>query len=433
MPSSLVAVKFSDFSIDRLTRLKKYKYTTVFKLGNSLIVELASSEICVTKLSKELGCKEEKISIATDSQKLAFETAVEKRLSQSIGEQSWIRGNPSLGPSLTSSPKPKVEKVDDKQNVKVQQGCQTTVEEKESKMSSEQSSNQKVIFEIPVIDTSSNEALENSIIAIELAKEFEMFSEQKLIFQILVKSKMTNLFRSLSAEQRKDINSFVAFLRECFGDATGHAAWERYRNIKQGPNESPLLLFQRVKNSYYGIRGKTCPEKVPDQDQLEITETFVSAIKDGKVQCLLRQNSDSIDFDKLGLTARNYAKALNVEVTWSVNQIDSKIDKLAETVQVLTLERNTFRNRERSFSRDQPFRSSSRGRTPSRDRRYDRGYSKERRREKSSHDERERPRSGCFRCGLVNHKASNCWASKERVDSFRMKVQEYAELSDEES
>ena len=426
----LVAIRYDAFDIHRLNRLTKYKRTNLFKYKESLIVDLV--EIDIKTLGKELGCGVDKIFIATDSQVLAYETAVEKRLNQSIGEQSWIRAQVNLGSHSTSSPKPKVEKVDSKQNKQVQTVCQSKVGKTDISMSSD-NTNQKVIFEIPVIDTSSNEALENSIIAIELAKEFEMFSEQKLIFQILVKSKMTNLFRSLSAEQRKDINSFVAFLRECFGDATGHAAWERYRNIKQGPNESPLLLFQRVKNSYYGIRGKTCPEKVPDQDQLEITETFVSAIKDGKVQCLLRQNSDSIDFDKLGLTARNYAKALNVEVTWSVNQIDSKIDKLAETVQVLALERNTFRNRERNISRDQRFRSSYRGRTPSRDRRYDRGYSKERRREKSSHDERERPRSGCFRCGLVNHKASNCWASKERVDSFRMKVQEYAELSDEES
>ena len=440
---TLVTVKYTDFEIDRLNRLKKYKLT-LLKLGTSLIVEL--NEFTVKQLAKELGCQLEKISVATDRQTLAFENAVEKRLNQVIGEKSLVRNQASSGPVLTSSPKPEIsgETKIVEQTVKLSPEISLESVKTVGKMSAQtENTSSKLTFEIPVVDVSSNDALENSIVAILLAKEFNLFSEEKLIYQILVKSKMTNLFMSLSTVQRQEIESFVAFLREAFGDSTGHAAWERYRNIKQGPNESALLLFQRVKNSYYGIRGKPCPEKVPEEDQLEISETFVRAIKNAKVQCLLRQNSDSIKFEKLGLTARNYAKALSVEEVCSVNQIDSRIDKLTEAVQVMTLERSAdSRNRDYSRGRDSRYRDisprdhrSSRYRDSSRgrDSRYERrGSSRGQTPARSRGPDDRAQKKICYRCGGYNHVVAQCYASRSRVDAFRFKVNQCAAESDPE-
>lgn len=134
---------------------------------------------------------------------------------------------------------------------------------------------------IPVFDDV--ERLEQYLSELEGYSELINIEHSNLIGYSLLKSKKTDLLSSLNTQQRTNLDDFARFLRATYGNDPDTKRFE-FQNLTQKPDEEYGSFFNRLKSSYFAIRGLKPPNTITSEDAADLRYHFISRIRNPEVR-----------------------------------------------------------------------------------------------------------------------------------------------------
>ena len=185
-----------------------------------------------------------------------------------------------------------------------------------------------------------------------------------IINSSLVKSQRTEIYVELPSGADSDITKFADYIQQAYG-LSKVAKRRALNNIKQHEDESPHAFLSRVVNTYFETRNenrKTLAQCEADSNtKFDIMALYLKGLNNAKVRVALKQKLGELTLAKVAEQTRNIIDALSDEtvnntavnlVVSSNNQINTKVDALAEKLNALNVNMTKFK--EESKNRNRP-------------------------------------------------------------------------------
>lgn len=174
-------------------------------------------------------------------------------------------------------------------------------------------------------DKGDPESLEIFLKDLQVTKDLKIIEDDKcLIWASLKNSEKTEIYSSLTEEETKNVDKFIAFLRANYGPSLTRQLLD-VKNLQQKSDESAPAFKARLERIYFRARSKMVPATIDDATATELRLVYVNGLKNEEIKKYLRLNELSIKYSELAEYSRKYEESLDLANNQSN---DKKIEQL---------------------------------------------------------------------------------------------------------